>query len=434
MARLEKLVQVLDRSRKRLAIAIGVAILLHMPLTPVMPVLRLLHRVTKNKQLENPPAQVSAPRQVEVELQEAVRNEELRQEQAKAVPPSNGPSLQVDPPSNIKFAKSTSAAHSEEEKENAKPKDLKKEKVKNIGLEGLDSKITGKPGVTMGLWFSSMRDHPLGKRLTQITTCDAEWRAFANQGVNLMQDFEGVLVVGPNLTDSSQMTAAVRHNLPDQRVHEVMESLVQNSGKHGHWITPGVATAKLGRVQRVLIPKQGDLFFVAPNKGWQALNNVKEPIRVPNAEGRAFSLAVVRPNQMLERVGLTLPKRLNELRLEIFANPDQSIDIKVELEDSSASAAHQDARSVSEQLHDFFADLWVTAAAVRAITGSTDSPESQPTETPSLETAPHLNLSADEKTLTGMVHLTPAQARTTLELISSVICRKPGKPHAKSAK
>jgi hypothetical protein len=434
MARLEKLILVLDRSRKRLFIAVGVAILLHMPLTPVMPVLRLLHRVTKNKELDNPPPQPTAPRQIEVELKEALHNEELRHEQAQVAPPGHGPSLQVDPPSSVKFNKSTPAAHSEEEKDSAKPKDPKKDKVKNVGLEGLDSKMTAKPGITLGLWFSSMREHPLGKRLAQIATCDAEWRAFVNQGVDMMKDFDGVLVVGPNLTDSSQMTAAVRHRLPNQRVHDVMDTLVQRSGKSGHWLTPDVASAKLGRAQRVLIPKQDDLFFVAPTKGWQALNSVKEPLRVPNAEGRAVSLVVVHPHQLFERLGLTLSQRLSELRLEVFTNPDQSIDIKVELEDISAAAARRDARSVSEQLHDFFADMWVTAAAVRAITGSDDGTATQPGESASVETAPRLGLSPDEKTLTGMVHLTSAQARTTLELISSVTCRKTKKPNTAAKK
>lgn len=420
MDRLDKLITVLDRSRKRLAIAVCVAILLHVPFTPVMPVLRLLHRVTRTKDTSVAAPQPSAPRQVEVELKEALRSEELRREQAQLTPPSNGPSLSVDTPSSVKFSKNTPA----KAEDSAKLKDPKKEKVKNVGLEGnMQSKITGKPAITIGLWFPSMRDHPLGKRLTQIATCDVEWRTFVNLGVDLMKDFDGVLVVGPNLTDSGQMTAAVRHNLPSQRVHEVMDTLVQRSGKNGRWISPDVASAKFGKIQRVLIPKQDDLFFVAPSKGWQALSNVKEPLKVPSAEGRAASLVVVQPNRMLERFGLTLPKRLNEMRLEVFANPDQSVDIKVELEDSSVSAARQDARAVSDQLHDFFADMWVAVAAARAITG-TEANSEPSTEAPPLETAPRLDLTPDEKTLSGMVHLSPSQARTTLELISSVVCRK----------
>jgi|GEM_PF-1927088 len=425
MVRIENLLLALDRSRKRLAIAFGLALLLHMPFTPAMPVLRLMTRVTRSRVPPDTSARVPLPpREVEVELREAARNEELRQEQAKSQPPSHGPSLTVDPPGNVKFSKSA-AAKPEPEKQAVKQRDPKKEKVKEIGLQGnLNKKMTGKPGMTLGLWFSTMREQPLGKRIVEIASCDVEWRTFVNAGVNLLEDFDGVLVVGPNLVDSAQMTAAVRHALPQQKVHEVMDKIVQKSGGNGQWVSPDVAKAKFGRVQRVLLPKQEDLFFIAPNKGWQALQNVKEPLRVPSSEGRTVSLVLQRPNQLLERVGLSLPKRIRELRLEVFANPDQSMDIKVELEDASAAAAQQDAKSVSRQMHDFFADLWVATSALKAITGtSADSAEGA-----ALETAPRLDLTPDDKTLTGMIHLSPSQARTSLELIASAICRKKSKP------
>src|SRR5512142_2054702 len=177
----------------------------------------------------------------------------------------------------------------------------------------------------------------------------------------------------------------------------------------------------------MLVPKQDDLFFVAPTKGWQALQNVKEPLKVPSSEGRTVSLVLQKPNQMLEQVGLSLPKRIRELRLEVYANPDQSMDIKVELEDSNAEAAQQDAKSVSRQMHDFFADVWVATSALKALTGTSAASS----ENSALETAPRLDLSPDEKTLTGMIHLSPSQARTSLELIASAICRKPKSANAK---
>lgn len=421
MVRIENLLLALDRSRKRLVIAVGVAILLHMPLTPVMPVLRLARRVARHQTYQQ--AQVpQPPRQVEVELKEAIKSEEMRQEQAKVQPASNGPSLTVDPPTSVKFNKATPSKP--EQKEALHKPDPKKEKVKPIGLEGnLNKKMTGKPGMTLGLWFTSMREQPLGKRIVEIASCDVEWRTFANAGVNLLQDFEGVLVVGPNMTDPKQMTAAVRHGLPKEKVHDVMDKIVQKSGDAGEWLTPDVAKARFGKVQRTLLPKQDDLFFIAPTKGWQALQNVKEPLRVPSAEGRTASLVLQQPNQMLERVGLALPKRIRELRVEVFANPDQSVDIKVELEDASPEAAQADAKSVSELMHDFFADVWVATSALKAITGTSSGASNNP----ALETAPHLNLTPDEKVLGGMIHLTPSQAKTTLELLASAICRKPAK-------
>ena len=132
MVGIENLLLALDRSRKRLVIAVGVAILLHMPLTPVMPVLRLARRVARHQTHQQ--AQVpQPPRQVEVELKEAIKSEEMRQEQAKVQPASNGPSLTVDPPTSVN---STRPRHRSLSRKKRSTSQIEKEKVKPIGLEG----------------------------------------------------------------------------------------------------------------------------------------------------------------------------------------------------------------------------------------------------------------------------------------------------------
>jgi hypothetical protein len=415
MARLESLIAILDRSKKRLAAAFGLAILLHFPLTPALPLLRLAHRLT-GKAEETPPP---PPQEVEVELREATRSEEKRHA-PKPEPVSKGPSVQMEPPPSVKFAAGSKAPTPEPEAEKAedKPKELQKEKVKNVGLDGLSSKSADRPAMTLGLWFSSLRESPLGKRLIDLASCDREWKRFMDQGVDPLRDLEGVLVVGPGLFHSGQLTAAVRHELSAERVRGVMESLVTQSGARGHWLRPDVASVRLGRSQRVLLSPQRDLFFVTPVKGWEALHKVKEPLRVPSAEGRAASLVFVKPNRVLERVGLRLPKRIGELRVEVFANLDESADIKVELEASTAEAASQESESVSKQMHDFFSDVWTTASTLGALAGANSGGSH-------LETAPRLDLEVDERTLSGMVHLSPTQTRATLGLLSSLLCREP---------
>ncbi len=416
MARLVTLIEILDRSKKRITIAFGVALLLHLPMTPALPVLRMVHRLTKNQTPQASSQEPPKPREVEVELQEAVRQEELRKEQvAQPEPPKAEGLTMAPPPAAVKFSQAAPTPKADADK----PKEPKpeKEKVKDVGLEGMASKITGKPGVTLGLWFSSLRENPLGSKLVEIAACDREWKIFVDQGVDLINDFEGVLVVGPALFEPKQMTVAVRHSLSSERVHAVVDGLVQQSGANGRWLEPNVATARLGRVQRMLIPQQEDLFFVAPSKGWEALHKVKEPLRVPSSEGRLVSLVLAPPTKVFERVGLSLPKRISEMRLEVYANPDRSIDIRVELEDATAQAAQQDVKRVSTQLHEFFADTWALATTLGSLTGTSgdDGPS---------EMAPRLDLSVDEKTLMGMIHLSPSQTRTTMDLAASILCRK----------
>lgn len=420
--RLESLIAILDRSKKRLAAAFVLAVLLHFPLTPAMPLLRLAHRLTNQKAEAPPPP----PQEVEVELREATRSEERRHAaQATPEPSPKSASVQMEPPTPVKFAGAKAPAQEEAEKAEDKPKDPpQKQRVKNVGLEGLSSKAGDRPAVTLGVWFSSLRESPLGKRLIELAACDREWKRFMDQGVDPLRDLDGVLVVGPGLFHSELLTAAVRHGLSGERVHGVMDSLV--SATKGRWLKPDVAAVRLGRSQRVLLSQQSDLFFITPSKGWQALHQVKEPLRVPSADGRAASLVFVKPNRVLERVGLRLPKRITELRLEVFANLDESADIKVELEASSAEAASAEAKSVSAQMHEFFSDIWTTASALQSLAGSKPSGAH-------LETAPRLDLEVDESTLSGMVHLSQGQTRATLDLLSSLLCRR-GKPSAQAAK
>jgi hypothetical protein len=423
MARLEMLIGLLDRSKKRLGVAFVLALLIHFPLTPGMSVLRLAHRLSQNKE-QAPPA---PPQLVEVELQEAVRNEQERREAARVEPPSKAASLQMAappaaPPQPIPLAITPKPVA---EKEADKPKDPKKEKVKEVSLQGgAASKPSNKPAMTLGLWLSSLRASPLGAQLIAMAGCDREWKRFIDQGVDPLNDLEGVLVIGPGLFDSGSLTAAVRHSLAPERVHAVMEALVAASGGKGRWLLPDVASARLGRGQRVLLPQQKDLFFVTPTNGWEALHRVKEPLSVPSAEGRTASLSLVKPNRTLERVGLTLPKRIAELRLEVYANLDESVDIKVELEATSSAAAAEEAPRVTEQLRDFFSDVWTTTSALGVLSGANSGGSH-------LEVAPRLDLEVEERTLSGLLHLSPGQTRATLNLLASLVCRN--KPKAKTA-
>jgi hypothetical protein len=423
MARLEALIDVLDRSKKRIAIAFALAILLHLPATPLMPVLRLVHRLHTSN---TPPisTQEAPPREVEVELREVLRNEEQRKEQQQTQP--EAPQVPAPPPPpGVKFAASAPVPKADPDStEKAKEPKPEKEKVKDVGLEGMNKKMVGKPGVSLGVWFSSLRDNPIGKRFGELVACDREWKVFLDQGIDLLRDFDGALVVGPSLLEPRQMTVAVRHSLPSERVHEVVDGIVRQSGTNGRWVLNDVATVRLGKTQRMLLPQQSDLFFVAPSKGWESLHDVKQPLRVPTAEGRLMSLVLAPPHKVFERIGLALPKRIREMRLEVYANTDQSVDVRVELEDASHQAAERDVKQISTLLHDFFADAWLLASTLGTLTGSND-------EAAPLELAPRLDLSVDDKVLTGMIHLSPSQTKTTLELAASILCRKSKRGSAK---
>jgi hypothetical protein len=434
--RLDTFLAFIERSRKRLAIACVIALALHVPFTPAFPLFRVLERLALIKRDPGPKREEPAvPQEVEVELRDLARQEQQKLAEEQKEQPKNpltlNPPAPARPPSNVKFAQADSKPAGEEKpaETEASKAAAEKKKAKEVGLAGkLGKELAGKPNVSIALWFSSFRDHPLGSSVNELLACDGQWNAFFKQGVDPLRDFDGALLVGPSVRDPTKMTAAVRHHLPTERVRSVMGGLVDKSGGNGHWLRKDAVSVKVGRVGRVLFPHSPDVFFVTPPHGWEALHDVSEPLSVPAADGRSMSLVLRRPASSVARFGLNLPARIEELRLEVFANADQSIDVKLELEDSSEATARADVRKVSDQLHDFFADLWATTEAVKTLTGFGSGDGTRP------ESAPDLSLVADQKVLTGMVHFSPAQAKTTLELLSSLACRKPkpGPPPAAS--
>src|SRR4030095_4527400 len=151
MAKLESLIELLDRSRKRLALGFCIAILIHLPLTPGMPMLSFVQRMTDRKAKQaSPPA---PPREIEVELQEALRSEEKRLQNEKLEASSKAASVQIEAPANVRLAKGE--PNPKDAKSEAKPestnkteakKQVRKTKVRDLGLEGeLASKLVYRP-------------------------------------------------------------------------------------------------------------------------------------------------------------------------------------------------------------------------------------------------------------------------------------------------
>src|SRR5512141_2770578 len=106
--RLDAFLAFIERSRKRLVIACIVALGLHVPLTPVFPLFRVLERLALIKREEPKREQAAVPQEVEVELRDLARQEQEKQaeEQKESknalnlAPPAPPP---VHPPSNVKF-------------------------------------------------------------------------------------------------------------------------------------------------------------------------------------------------------------------------------------------------------------------------------------------------------------------------------------------
>lgn len=441
-----KIRRTLAALRRPLVFTFFVALAVHTPFTPLFPLLRVLQRAALLREdkrdwdyKDEAPQDLSVP----IELVQLPPKPSPAGEQAVALPvdrPADKPVDKAAPAprephekSEVKLGAGKSAepeakaegdkadpAGDEKKKqatEEKRRKDDARDKKDEIGLKGANAKLAGKPNVSLALWFEPIRKHELAKVADKLFACAPEWKPFLAEGVSPLSDLEGVLVVGPKLSDPAKMTAAVQHRLDAARMRSIAEALVQKSGAHGGWLEPEVARVLLLRRERAMFAHPTDMIFVTPKDSYKAIHASAQPMSLPPSGGRALAVQLQRPSQPLKKLGLRLPGRLSELRVDVFANADGSADMQLDFEDVGEAEARADAPLVTATVQSLFADLSSVTRAVDALVddGGNDA---------TLK-LPEVTFDAVDKRLTATAHFDPRQTSKMLGLLGRVVCPKP---------
>ena len=477
---------VLRALRRPLTVAFLIALVVHLPVTPLFPLLRVLKRVAvvreqpkdwdyeKKPDLSLPIELLELPKPVEAPEREsdnsfavpsvageaaaakaakaasdekkAAEAKKAAEEKAAEQKQKQGGGGEAAKKASVKFAKPESPDDEEKDdgdktddgfpsksKKKSKGKDKRvarlpdeapqKEAPKEtVGLRGaLNDKVVGKPNVTLAMWFGPVREHPLAGTVDKLFSCAPEWKPLRAQGVVPLTDVEGMLVVGEQLSDPSGMTVALQHTMSGERLKGLADGLVAASGERGGWVKDGVAKVVIARKDRVVFEHPRDMIFMAPTTGWEPLHDTTEPLALPPAKGRALSLTLQKPARPLKRLGVSLPARLTEMRLDVFANADGSADVQIDFDEESDAMALADAPQVSRTLSQLFSDLsQVTQTVDVMVRGEGDAKLR----------LPDVDFDPVGKRIAGAIHFAPAQTSKMLSLLSRIVCPKPkaGKP------
>lgn len=304
-------------------------------------------------------------------------------------------------------------------------KDDARDAKETVGIRGTkDDKVVGKPNVTLAMWFPPMRGHALTGVVDKLFACSPEWRPFVQQGIKPLVDLEGVMVVGPQIADSSKMTVAVQHHFEGDQMHKLADAIVQKSGARGAWLKDEVARVVLLRRERVMFPHEKDMVFITPPDAWQPIVALTEPLSLPPANGRALSLTLLRPARPLRKLGLSLPDRITEMKLDVFANPDGSADMQIDFELPDEDKARADAPVVTKSLSALFSDLSQVGQTVDLLGDAAGDAKLK---------LPEVSFDPVEKRITGAIHFQEPQTAKMLALLAKVVCPKPRARGAASA-
>ncbi|HMJ51009.1 MAG TPA: hypothetical protein VK540_03015 [Polyangiaceae bacterium] len=220
---------------------------------------------------------------------------------------------------------------------------------------GLRRAVKSKPNVALVFWFSTMREHPLGPLVGSLLSCNPQWRDFLGDVIDPLQDLDGVMLVGPRMSETSKLTILVQSRMDDAKVRQVMGlvgAAAHRSGVGGP-IDAGVGTQAIrfhaDRADRVAFTHPKNLIIVTPPEGFEQLQAQREAMSLPAGRGQAMSLTMVNPWRPLRALGMRLPETLSEIRVNVFATDNGGVRGEIEFDDQDAALAAAHAGDITDQ-------------------------------------------------------------------------------------
>jgi hypothetical protein len=277
---------------------------------------------------------------------------------AKRPPPDGGAAVGVDGG----VAALPKPAPAESSRGPAAPKPAEPAVKDALALTGSVKKIVkGKPNVSLAVWFSVVRDHPLGFQVGSLLQCNRQWKDFLGDDLDPVRDLDGLWLGGPRLTETSKVMAVVQHKLPQAKVHALLQAMIDRSGGSGAWVEDGparlVAKAHADRADRIVFTHSPSVVLVAPPEGWEQLRDYKGKLGLPASKGLALALTMVTPWRPLRLLQIQAPETLSEMRLTVVATDDGGADVALELDDKDEAAAAADAKALGAAISDSPASL-----------------------------------------------------------------------------
>jgi hypothetical protein len=217
---------------------------------------------------------------------------------------------------------------------------------------GLRRAVTGQPNVSVLLWFSTIRDHPLGALVGGLLGCIPQWHDFLGEVVDPLQDLDGLYIFGPQMRNTSKLTIMALSKMDDGKLETVFGVLARRSGGSALSAPPGMRAVKFraDRADRVALTHPRSMIIVTPPDAFEHFRDITGPLSFPPGKGRALSVTVVTPWRPARELGLRLPETLRAASFDVSAASDGGVNIAVELDDESSDAAAAHAAEINNQV------------------------------------------------------------------------------------
>lgn len=208
--------------------------------------------------------------------------------------------------------------------------------------------------IRINLFMDRVRQQPLGVPLGNLLKSVYQWRDFfAPGGLDPVKDFDQIQLFGPQLRDSSQVAAFLKHNVRSPRIRGAIDRLVKNSGSGSSWLKGTkypAARAMADRAQRSFVMYPSQVVAVVPPKVEKDALALPA-FQLPSAKADELASVFVKtPWRALLGTRFQLSKSIQSATIRVFPDEDGGAHIEAVLEDESSTQAQQDAKAIKRDV------------------------------------------------------------------------------------
>jgi len=266
-----------------------------------------------------------------------------------------------------------------------------------------------------------VRQHPLGGRVGPLLRNVYQWRDFFGPtAIDPVRDIDRMMIVGSQLRDSRDVVALLQFNISQERVRAAVDLLVARDPE-GSWEEGAVpvAHAHADRAERAFVLRSPKLVIVTPPSALESAKTTRLKAIPGPKDDELARIYLATPWRAFLGLPVVIPKSIRSAVLRLAPRPDGGIVIDVLAHDETEPLARADAQALTAALAAATSlDLGVFGAVLFG------SSQKKFIEKGSFE--------PDGTDIRGEIVLTRAQVETVLELAGGLLGGRP-RPRASAS-
>ncbi len=278
-------------------------------------------------------------------------------------------------------------------------------------VAGVKQVADSNANVRLTIYTAKIRENPLGQRLGPLLRSLYQWRDFFGPtAIDPIRDVDQIYIVGPQLRDSSNVVAILKHHVPPDRMHTAVDALVRADRAGGMWLDAGVPAASAhadGSERRFILANPTTVIVAPPSAYAGALAAGKLVHLLPSSGPEVAMIYLATPWRAFIGWPVQVPQSIKWARIRVTPTVDGGATAELEAEDENEAQARDDA-----------AYLTRTANALSQLNlGLLGSLLGQQTH----KFIDHVSFDSNGKTIRGEARITADQLSSALDMASAFL-------------